>query len=101
MLSTDRADFIDNTPYDDSPQILGYNTTISASHMHALALEFLSKHLSTAKSCLDVFSGSGYLTLAFSKMMKEGSFSVGIEHIPELVDSSKKNIGKNHQKYLD
>ena len=55
--------------------------------MHALALEFLSKHLSTAKSCLDVFSGSGYLTLAFSKMMKEGSFSVGIEHIPELVDS--------------
>lgn len=69
--------------------------------MHALALEFLSKHLSTAKSCLDVFSGSGYLTLAFLKMMKEGSFSVGIEHIPELVDSSKKNIGKNHQKYLD
>ena len=69
--------------------------------MHAIALEFLSKHLSTAKSCLDVGSGSGYLTLALSKMMKEGSFSVGIEHIPELVDSSKKNIGKNHQKYLD
>ena len=65
--------------------------------MHAYALEFLAKHLSTAKSCLDVGSGSGYLTLAFSKMMKEGSISVGIEHIPELVNLSIKNIGKNHQ----
>ena len=69
--------------------------------MHAIPLELLANHLSTSKSCLDVGSGSGYLTLAFSKMMKEGSVSVGIEHISELVNLSKKNIGKNHQQFLD
>ncbi len=56
--------------------------------MHAYALEYLSKKLATAKRCLDVGSGSGYLTLAFAKMMENNAdmVSVGIEHISELVE---------------
>ena len=34
-------------------------------------------------------------------MMGEGSISIGVEHIPELVQLSVKNISKNHKKWLD
>lgn len=51
--------------------------------------------------CLDVGSGSGYLTLAFSLMMKKpGAVAYGIEHIPELVKFSKENINKNFGDFL-
>jgi ribosomal protein L11 methylase PrmA len=52
--------------------------------MHAVALELLSEHLEKGKKCLDVGSGSGYLTLAFYKMMEkkgEEVFCYGVEHI--------------------
>lgn len=63
MLKIDRGDFCSYYPYTDSPQPIQYNATISAPHMHAYALELLKDKLQGAKSCLDVGSGSGYLTL--------------------------------------
>ena len=42
MKNIDRADFSLESPYIDSPQKIGYNATISAPHMHAHALVFLS-----------------------------------------------------------
>lgn len=68
MLDIDRADFAPCNPYADGAQALVHNSTISAPHMHAYALEYLSSHLSKAKKVLDVGSGSGYLTLAFAMM---------------------------------
>lgn len=57
--------------------------------------ELLKDHLKRAKRCLDVGSGSGYLTLAFAMMMHEpGAVSYGIEHIPNLVKTSIINIEK-------
>ena len=96
------------------PQRIGYNATISAPHMHAFALviaqynenscntecisyvkEFLKDQLKTAKRCLDVGSGSGYLTLAFAKLMEQpDAVAYGIEHIPGLVKDSITNIEK-------
>lgn len=35
MRAVDRADFCDVSPYQDSPQGIGCNVTISAPHMHA------------------------------------------------------------------
>jgi protein-L-isoaspartate(D-aspartate) O-methyltransferase len=66
--------------------------------MHAYPLEFLQEKLKNAKRCLDVGSGTGYLTLAFYLMMKNSpeTISVGVEHIPELVSMSIKNISKNY-----
>ena len=44
---------------------------------------------------LDIGSGSGYLTVCFAKLMNQpGAVAYGIEHIPELVESSKQNIEK-------
>jgi len=51
--------------------------------------------LQKGKSCLDIGSGSGYLVLAFAKLMDPTKgICYGIEHIPELVSDSIKNIGK-------
>jgi len=102
MKTVDRADFCDDFPYDDSPQSIGYNATISAPHMHAHVLELLKDRLKDAKRCLDVGSGSGYLTLAFAKMMlNSGAVSYGVEHIPELVERSILNIKKHHKNFLE
>lgn len=61
MLQVDRGDFTDSYPYVDNPQYIDYNATISAPHMHAYALEYLSDFLVPSCHVLDVGSGSGYL----------------------------------------
>ena len=61
MLQVDRADFTSTFPYADHPQYIDYNATISAPHMHAYALEYLSDYLKPGNHVLDVGSGSGYL----------------------------------------
>jgi protein-L-isoaspartate(D-aspartate) O-methyltransferase len=103
MKSVDRADFTKYNAYYDGAQTIGYQSTISAPHMHGIAMELLSNHLIKGKRSLDVGSGSGYLTLCFAKMMADqpDAVSYGVEHIPELVKSSIANIRKNHPTYLD
>lgn len=115
LSSVDRVDFVregsEELAYYDSPISIGYNVTISAPHMHAFALETLKDKLKTAKRCLDVGSGTGYLTLAFAKMMLHHQkldvgepgevVSYGVEHIPELVKLSKENIKKSHGDFLE
>ena len=49
MLETDRADFCPKDPYDDCPQSIGCNATISAPHMHAFALEAAFPFVDPAK----------------------------------------------------
>jgi protein-L-isoaspartate(D-aspartate) O-methyltransferase len=61
MLKVDRKDFINKDPYEDLPQNINYNATISAPHMHAYALEYLSDYLIPNSHILDIGSGSGYL----------------------------------------
>lgn len=65
----DRSDFIPDVSkehsYLDNPVYIGYGATISAPHMHALALETFMKVLKTHNAnnitILDVGSGSGIL----------------------------------------
>ncbi|OZC07944.1 protein-L-isoaspartate O-methyltransferase [Onchocerca flexuosa] len=126
MLSVDRADFCPRNSYQDFPQQIGYNATISAPHMalsqlctqiesgmkvialaHALALELLKDHLSEGSKALDIGSGSGYLTVCMALMVGIVLFTVGrrgrvigIDHIKELVDLSINNINKHHSDLL-
>lgn len=141
MKSIDRADFvpaITSHTYSDTPLMIGWNTTISAPHMHMLTISYLSRVLSenfmynynyknitdnqnnienkndNIKSisnnlnlktpflkALDIGSGSGYMTLALSKMLGPNSQVFGIDHIKDIVDYAKTNISKNHKHYLN
>lgn len=101
MSKVNRRDFTDSSPYDDTPQYIDCNATISAPHMHAFALEYLKDFLAPGSNVLDVGSGSGYLTVAFSKMMNDSGIVVGIEHIDKLYNIGAKNISKHHQKLID
>lgn len=103
MLEVDRADFCPNFPYDDCPQSIGSNATISAPHMHAFALEAAIPFINTeqAQRVLDVGSGSGYLCAAFAKLLGPTGKVYGIEHIQQLVNLARRNTEKNHSKLLD
>uniref|UniRef100_A0A914DPK4 protein-L-isoaspartate(D-aspartate) O-methyltransferase n=1 Tax=Acrobeloides nanus TaxID=290746 RepID=A0A914DPK4_9BILA len=96
MLSFDRADFCPLNPYEDRPQQVGFNTTISAPHMHALTLEFFTDKINFDSKILDVGCGTGYLTTCFAKMIGINGLVIGIDHIPELVEMAIKNIKKHH-----
>ncbi|KAG8362873.1 hypothetical protein BUALT_BualtUnG0029300 [Buddleja alternifolia] len=97
METIDRALFVPEgtPPYVDSPMQIGYNATISAPHMHAMCLELLENHLKPGMHALDVGSGTGYLTACFAVMVGPQGRAVGVEHIPELVESSIKSIEKS------
>ncbi|NWW18381.1 PIMT methyltransferase, partial [Falcunculus frontatus] len=97
-------DFCPENSYQDYPQPIGYNATISAPHMHAMALELLKDHLRDGSTVLDIGSGSGYLTTCMALMAsilddKKGKV-VGIDHIKGLVDLSISNISKHHRDLL-
>ncbi|CAI8609817.1 unnamed protein product [Vicia faba] len=97
MEIIDRGLFVPNgvQPYIDSPFAIGYNATISAPHMHAACLQLLENHLQPGMHALDVGSGTGYLTVCFALMVGPNGRAVGVEHIPELVSFSIKNIEKS------
>ena len=101
MLEVDRNDFAPKNPYANRPQYIGYNVTISAPHMHAYALEHLKDYCKEGVNILDVGSGSGFLTVALSKMANDKARVVGIEHIEELYQFGINNVKKNHSKLIN
>lgn len=100
MLGVDRKFYCPQAPYHDSPQTIGYSATISAPHMHAHALEILNEQLAPGEKALDVGSGSGYLTACMALMVGDTGRVVGIDHIPELVELSRKNINNDNPELL-
>ena len=101
MLQIDRADFAPKDYYKNRAQQIICNTTISAPHLHGYCLEFLQDYLKEGNTVLDVGFGSGYLTVAMSKMMNDKGCVVGIEHMKELYDLGERNISKKYKDLLD
>ena len=104
MAKVDRADFIENSPYEDCPQRIGYNVTISAPHMHAYCLEWMKDTLQPGAKILDVGCGSGYLCAAFHELVKGPDNTgkvVGIEHIEPLAQLSVENLRKSYSSALE
>ncbi|KAF8021572.1 hypothetical protein BT93_G1887 [Corymbia citriodora subsp. variegata] len=97
MEKLDRGLFVpEGAPaYVDSPMPIGYNATISAPHMHATCLELLEKNLQPGMHALDIGSGTGYLTACFAMMVGPQGRAVAVEHIPELVANSVKNVQRS------
>ena len=101
MMQVDRADFAPTNPYENNPQCIGYNVVISAPLLHSYCLEALKDFLTEGSNALDIGFGSGYLTVAMSKMMNDKGCVVGIEHIKELYDFGVQNINKNHKNLIE
>ncbi|KAA6408885.1 MAG: L-isoaspartate O-methyltransferase [Lasallia pustulata] len=95
MLGVDRAHYAPSSPYEDSPQRIGYSATISAPHMHASACESLLRFLSPGARVLDVGSGSGYLTHVLANLVGSEGKVIGVDHIQGLVDLAESNMGKS------
>ena len=97
LESTDRKQFmpIECDPYADSPQRIGFNTTISAPHMHAYTLNWLEQYCVPGSTILDVGCGSGYLTVCLAKLIGTGKV-FGVDHIEELINQAMENICRSH-----
>ena len=101
MLDVDREDFAPQNHYLNRPIYIGYNVTISAPHMHAFALEHLAPYCTKGAKILDIGSGSGYLTVALSRMTNYTGVVVGVEHIPQLYNFGIENVKKHHGNLLN
>jgi protein-L-isoaspartate(D-aspartate) O-methyltransferase len=63
-------------------------------------LEELRNHLKPGMSALDVGSGSGYLAACMAEMVGPTGKVIGIDHISELVEMSRRNIEKDKPEFL-
>lgn len=64
-------------------------------------MELLKDQLIEGERALDIGSGSGYLTACMAIMLGENGKAVGIDHIPELVEKSIKNVRKDNPELLN
>jgi len=103
MAKVDRAHFSPEMPYEDSPQRIGYDATISAPHIHANALETLKDYIKPGRNVLDIGSGSGYLCAVMGHLDTPNGKVTGIDHIPQITNLSIKNLRKSpaHSGLLD
>ncbi|KAG5920617.1 hypothetical protein E4U42_006146 [Claviceps africana] len=102
FLKVDRAHYAPVSPYEDSPQPIGHQATISAPHMHAMAIENLMSYLvpsetSPAPRVLDIGSGSGYLTHLMAELVGSRGLVVGLEHIAALQHLGESNMRKSSE----
>jgi len=104
MLQVDRANYVPDdclTPYKEAAVPIGFNVTISAPHMHAMGLDILIEQVKPGARVLDVGSGSGYISACLAYLVGSEGRVYGIDHVPELVNWSKLNIGNDNPDYLD
>ena len=101
MRLVDRADFSPIRPYQNRAQQIGGNVVISAPLLHAYCLQALEDFLTEGSTVLDIGFGSGYLTVALSKMMNDKGTVIGIEHIKDLYDFGLSNINKHHKDLIE
>lgn len=102
FLAVDRAHYAPRSPYKDAPQSIGHGVTISAPHMHAMAVQHLMPFVVPDASAgrpgpriLDVGSGSGYLTHLLAELAGPQGAVVGVEHIGALCDQARHNMEKS------
>jgi len=101
MMRVDRGDFAPTNPYQNFPQQIGCNVVISAPLLHAYCLEALKDHLTEGATVMDIGFGSGYLTVAMSKMMHDKGKVIGIEHVNDLYNFGLRNMSKHHKELID
>ena len=76
--------FVRKNPFDDSPQLIGWNQTISQPYIVAYMTEM--RDVKPSHRVLDVGMGSGYQSAILSKLVKE---VYAIEIIKELAEKTR------------
>lgn len=98
FLKIDRAIFVPRErhqlAYQDAPQPLGYDVTISASNVHTIMLEALYSKIPKGGRVLDVGSGSGYMLAMFAEITGPEGKLAGIDFIPEIAKMGVENLKK-------
>lgn len=93
MLTIPRHEFLPENvrsmAYGDYAVPIGLNQTISQPYIVGLMLELLET--SSDDKALEIGSGSGYVAALLSKLCRK---VIGIEKIPGLAESAKKNIAR-------
>ena len=74
LKQVDRKNYAPMNPYQDAPQSIGYQATISAPHMHAHAIEYLFDQLS--KDCSKVLGKNN-----FYRILKSNQFMNKINYL--------------------
>ena len=100
MKAIDRKHYAPVNHYVESPQSIGYSTSISAPHMHAHTLELLKDILKDGATALDVGSGSGYLTACMAYMSYPSGYAVGIDRVQQLTVKASQNIKSDNPELL-
>lgn len=96
MLKVDRGNYCSSShPYEDRPQYIGWGSTLSAPHMHSVAIELLEDRLVEGAKVLDIGCGSGFLTACFAHLVGQTGLVVGVDHIKELVEQAEENIRRD------
>ncbi|XP_008468543.1 protein-L-isoaspartate(D-aspartate) O-methyltransferase [Diaphorina citri] len=101
FYKVDRGNFANEEPYQDVSASLGYAGVMNAPNQIADAAENLKLHLVDGAKVLDLGSGSGYQTCVFAHMVGPTGKVIGVEHIPELIEASLRNISKGNKDLLD
>lgn len=105
MMVINRRNFLPegliSRAYQDNPLSIGWNTTISAPHMHANTLEELKSHLKKAAKAIDIGCGSGYMTACMAEIMGPNGKVIGLDHIEDILAFARGNIQKKNQYLLD
>ena len=98
FLKIDRAIFVPRErqqyAYQDAPQPLGYDVTISASNVHTIMLEALYSKIPKGGRVLDVGSGSGYMLGMFAEITGPEGKLAGVDFIPEIAKMGVDNLKK-------
>jgi len=80
---------IRDVAYDDCPQPIGFNQTISAPHMVAIMTELLD--VRPDSGILEVGTGSGYQAAILAELAPQG-LVVSLERVPELADRAGRTL---------
>ena len=88
------SNIICNPQFQASAHPVGFQATISAPHVHMFLLNNMKHKLKNCSYCLDIGTGTGYLTACMGQLVKPDGKVIGIEHVPELADFAMSKMKK-------
>uniref|UniRef100_A0A8D9EF43 protein-L-isoaspartate(D-aspartate) O-methyltransferase n=2 Tax=Cacopsylla melanoneura TaxID=428564 RepID=A0A8D9EF43_9HEMI len=104
MKKFDRYDFLPHAPEEswmNIPVCINYSATMPEGSHHGQTLDALYKWLKPGAKCLDIGSGTGYISACMAEMAGPTGKVYGVEHIPFIMEKSIEAIRINHPDLLD